>query len=206
MKKAIGMFGAVAALSFVLWTALQAAKEPAVGQPAPDFSLTDTEGAKHTLAQHRGKFVVLEWVNHGCPFVKKHYDSGNMQALQKETATKGVVWFSICSSAKGKQGHFPPAEWNKIISEKGMASAAVLLDETGRVGKAYGAKTTPHMYVINPQGVLIYKGAIDDRPTTNSADVNGAKNYVRAALEQAMTGQPVTTASTQAYGCSVKYQ
>jgi peroxiredoxin len=180
-------------------------KEPSIGSPAPAFTLTDTKGKQHTLAEFKGKYVVLEWVNFGCPFVKKHYESGNMQATQKKAVAKGVVWLSVNSSAKWKQGNMSPADWNEEIAERKLASTAVLLDENGVVGKTYGAKTTPHMYVINPAGVLIYKGAIDDQPSTNKDDIPRAKNYVLAALEESMAGKPVSMASTQSYGCSVKY-
>jgi peroxiredoxin len=183
-----------------------ALKEPSVGSPAPAFTLTDTKGKQHNLADFKGKYVVLEWVNFGCPFVKKHYESGNMQATQKKAVDKGVVWLSVCSSAAGKQGHMDAADWNEEIADRKLASTAVLIDESGAVGKTYGAKTTPHMYIVNPDGVLIYKGAIDDKPTTNKDDIPGARNYVLAALDESMAGKPVSTASTQSYGCSVKYK
>lgn len=181
------------------------AANPETGKPAPSFSLKDTNGKTVSLADHKGKFVVLEWINHGCPFVVKHYGSGNMQALQKEYTGKGVVWLSIASSAEGKQGHMEGAEWNKTIAEKKSAATAVLLDAEGMVGKLYAAKTTPHMFVIDPKGVLVYKGAIDDKPTADQADVVGANNFVRAALDQAMAGKAVAKDSTTPYGCSVKY-
>jgi peroxiredoxin len=164
------------------------------------------DGQKRSLQDFKGKYVVLEWVNHGCPFVKKHYDSGNMQALQKELTGQGAVWLSICSSAEGKQGNMTPAEWKTALAEKKVAATATLLDPEGTVGKTYGAKTTPHMYLIGPDGKLLYKGAIDDRPSTDKADVNGAKNYVRAAFLEAKEGKPVSESDTQAYGCSVKYK
>jgi peroxiredoxin len=180
--------------------------EPSVGSPAPALTLTDTKGKQHNLADYKGKHVVLEWVNFGCPFVKKHYGSGNMQSTQKKAVDKGVVWLSVCSSADGKQGHMAADDWNEEIAARKMASTAVLIDESGAVGKAYGAKTTPHMYIVNPDGVLIYKGAIDDKPSTNKDDIPGARNYVLAALDESMAGKPVSTASTQSYGCSVKYK
>ena len=183
-----------------------ALREPSVGSPAPAFTLTDTKGKQHNLADFKGKHVVLEWVNFGCPFVKKHYDSGNMQSTQKKAVDKGVVWLSVCSSAKGKQGHMDTDDWNEEIAERKLSSTAVLIDENGAVGKSYGAKTTPHMYIINPQGVLIYKGAIDDKPSTNKSDIPNSRNYVLAALDEALAGKPVSTASTQSYGCSVKYK
>lgn len=185
--------------------AAQAAQAAEVGAAAPAFSLMDSSGKKHELAQYKGKYVVLEWLNHGCPFVQKHYGTGNMQALQKEYTGKGVVWLSVISSAPGKQGNMTPAEINKTNREKKGMATAILTDSEGKVGRTYGAKTTPHLYVIDPAGKLIYAGAIDDKPTTEDEDVKTARNYVRAALDQAMAGKPVEVASTKAYGCSVKY-
>ncbi len=176
-----------------------------VGKPAPGFTLTSTEGKEHSLADFKGKFVALEWTNYDCPFVKKHYGADNMQALQREFTEKGVVWLSINSSAPGKQGHFTPEVWKKRMAEWKVAATAVLLDPDGKVGRAYDAKTTPHMFIVNPEGVLIYAGGIDDKPSANPADIPGAKNYVRAALEQALAGKPVETPTTKPYGCSVKY-
>ena len=190
------------ALLVAAGTALAA---PQVGQPAPAFTLTDSNGQSHSLSDFKGKFVVLEWLNHGCPFVVKHYESGNMQNLQKEYTGKDVVWLSIASSAPGKQGHMSPDETNKAKAEKGSAATAVLLDEDGAVGKLYDAKVTPELYIINPEGVLVYMGAIDDKKSVDAADVAGAKNYVKQALDEAMTGKPVSEPVTTAYGCSVKY-
>lgn len=190
------------ALALAAGTTLAA---PEVGQPAPAFTLTDSNGQSHNLADFKGKFVVLEWLNHGCPFVKKHYDSNNMQKLQKEYTSKDVVWLSIVSSAPGKQGHMSPAETNQAKEEKGSAATAVLLDEDGTVGQLYGAKVTPELYVINPEGNLIYAGAIDDKKSVDPADVEGAANYVKRALDEALAGQPVSTPKTEPYGCSVKY-
>ena len=144
---------------------------PQVGQPAPEFTLTDSNGQSHNLSDFKGKFVVLEWLNHGCPFVKKHYDGGNMQGLQKEYTGKDVVWLSIVSSAPGKQGHMSPEETNKTKEEKGSAATAILIDEDGTVGKLYDAKVTPELYVINPEGTLVYMGAIDDKKSVDAADV-----------------------------------
>jgi peroxiredoxin len=218
MKKAVIVVIAVVVLAGLAWAiAAKVAdaekteqfanglKEPPVGSPAPALTLIDTRGKQHNLADYKGKYVVLEWVNFGCPFVKKHYESGNMQATQKKAVDRGVVWLSVCSSADGKQGHMEAADWNNEIAARKMASTAVLIDESGQVGKAYGAKTTPHMYIVNPEGVLVYKGAIDDKPSTDQDDIPGARNYVLAALDESMAGKPVSTASTQSYGCSVKY-
>ncbi len=182
------------------WTA-----EAVVGQPAPDFSLVDTQGKQHALSDYAGKTVVLEWVNHDCPFVKKHYLSHNMQNLQQVAKEGGVVWLSIGSSAPGKQGHYAPDVWNQLTQERGATPTAVLLDPDGQVGQTYGAQTTPHMYVINADGVLAYQGAIDDTPSTDPEDVAEAENYVRKALSELASGSPVSTSSTKAYGCSVKY-
>ncbi|MBK8575399.1 MAG: thioredoxin family protein [Elusimicrobia bacterium] len=176
------------------------------GQPAPEFTLQDINGQPVSLAKLRDKFVVLEWINHGCPFVKKHYDSGNMQALQKEFVGKGVQWLSVCSSAEGKQGHMKPMEWRKVAEEKGGVATAILLDEWGKVGRLYGAKTTPHMFIINPKGILIYQGAIDDKPSADPADVKGAVNYVRVGLNEALEGKPISTSTTKPYGCGVKFK
>lgn len=178
---------------------------PKVGAPAPAFSGIDSHGKTHSLGDYKGKYVVLEWLNHGCPYVAKHYGSGNMQKLQREWTDKGAVWLSVQSSAKGKQGNQSAEEANKTAKEKGSAASAILLDEGGDIARAYGAQTTPHMFVIDPKGKLIYAGAIDDKASTDEEDVAGATNYVSAALTAAMAGKPVKVASTKAYGCSVKY-
>lgn len=176
-----------------------------VGQPAPDFTATDSNGHQHSLAQYKGKFVVLEWHNQGCPYVGKHYGSGNMQKLQKYWTSKGVIWLTVISSAPGEQGYVTAAQENDYVKKMNAAPTAVLLDPRGELGHLYGAKTTPHMFVINPQGQLIYDGAIDDKPTTDKSDIAGAPNYVTAALEQALVGKPVAVATSRPYGCSVKY-
>ena len=176
-----------------------------VGEAAPDFTGTDTNGQSHKLSSYRGKYVVLEWHNQGCPYTKKHYETGNMQKLQKEWTGKGVVWLSVISSAPGKQGYVTATEENDYLKRTNSAPTAVLLDPKGDLGRMYGAKTTPHMYIIDPQGELIYNGAIDDRPTADQGDVAGAKNYVTQALEEATSGKAVSTASTTPYGCTVKY-
>ncbi len=178
---------------------------PKIGEPAPAFSATDTNGRTHTLAEYKGKYVVLEWTNPDCPFVKKHYDSGNMPKLQKEITGKGVVWLSINSSAAGKSGNFPPEKWNDWLKQKEAAPTALLLDSNGAIGRSYGAKTTPQLFVINPEGKLIYEGAIDSIASANPSDIPKATNYVKAALDEAMAGKPVATATSKPYGCGVKY-
>jgi peroxiredoxin len=176
-----------------------------VGAPAPAFTATDSNGQTETLDQYRGKYVVLEWHNQGCPYTRKHYVSGNMQALQKEWTAKGVVWFTVISSAPGQQGYVTPDEENAYLAQMRAVPTAVLMDPQARLARLYNAKTTPEMFVIDPQGKLIYAGAIDDRPTPDPEDVRGARNYVSDALTEAMTGKPVTMPYTRSYGCSVKY-
>jgi alkyl hydroperoxide reductase subunit AhpC len=176
-----------------------------VGSPAPDFTATASNGKIVQLSNYRGKYVVLEWHNNGCPYVGKHYKSGNMQRLQKQWTAQGVVWLTVISSARGNQGYVTVSEENDYLAKMQAAPTAALLDPTGQVGHLYDAKTSPQMVVINPQGVVIYDGAIDDKPTTDLSDVPGATNYVSLALEQAMAGKPVQTPATRPYGCSVKY-
>jgi len=176
-----------------------------VGKPAPDFTGTDSQGKSQRLSDYRGKVVVLEWTNHDCPFVGKHYGAGNMQAQQKEAAAKGVVWLSIVSSAPGKQGHVSAGEANRLTAERGASPTAVVLDPEGRIGQLYGAKTTPHMYVIDAQGKLVYAGGIDSIASSDATDIAPATQYVRAALAEVLAGKPVSVAVTQPYGCSVKY-
>jgi peroxiredoxin len=176
-----------------------------VGQPAPDFMATDSNGQSHHLADYRGKYVVLEWHNNGCPYTQKHYQSGNMENLQREWTARGVIWFTVISSAPGAQGYVTAAQENDYMREMHAAPTAALLDPDGQLGHLYDAKTTPHMFVINPEGMLIYDGAIDDRPTPDPSDIAGATNYVSQALSEAMAGRPVSVAATRPYGCSVKY-
>lgn len=181
------------------------------GDPAPDFELVSSDGKTVKLSDNKGKIVVLEWLNYGCPFVKKHYspEVKNMQNLQSKYTGQGVVWYSIISSAKGKQGHSTAAEANKDRKEHGSAATAVLLDEKGTVGRLYGAKTTPHMYIVDGTGKLVYQGAIDDRPTSEPADIKGARNYVSEALDHLMdkkqAGKPLAVSASNPYGCGVKY-
>ncbi|PYX82979.1 MAG: thioredoxin family protein [Acidobacteria bacterium] len=176
-----------------------------VGESAPDFQAIDSNGLQQKLSQYRGKFVVLEWHNNGCPYTRKHYESGNMQQLQKEWTGKGVVWFTVISSAPGQQGYVTAERENDYLKQMKASPTAALLDPQGEVGRLYSAKTTPHMFVINPAGVLIYDGAIDDKATTDQADIASARNYVSQVLQEATAGKPVSTATTRPYGCSVKY-
>jgi len=176
------------------------------GEPAPDFTAVDSNGKSQHLADYKGKYVVLEWHNQGCPYTKKHYESGNMQHLQKEWTAKGVVWFTVISSAPGAQGFVTPSQENDYVKQVGAAPTAVLMDPGGSLGHLYGAKTTPHMYIIDPSGTLIYNGAIDDHRSSDQADIKNSKNYVTAALSEAMAGKPVTDSATQPYGCTVKYK
>jgi peroxiredoxin len=181
------------------------AAEATVGKKAPAFNLPDTNGKKRALSDHDGKFVVLEWTNYDCPFVRKHYESQNMQKLQKTFTDKGVVWYSVCSSAPGRQGNYEPEKVNQLIKGHGASPSGYLLDPDGAVGKLYGATATPHMFIIDPKGTLIYAGAIDDNPSADISDKKQASNYVHKALTEAMSNKPVTTPTSQAYGCSVKY-
>jgi peroxiredoxin len=193
------------ALTLALAAAGAAAGAATVGTPAPDFTLTDSQGRPQALASYKGKFVVLEWVNFDCPFVGKHYGTGNMQKLQKTYTGKGAVWLSVNSSAPGKQGHFAPDKVNALLKEKAASPSAYLIDADGAVGRAYGAKTTPHMFVVDPNGTLVYAGGIDDKASTDAADVATARNFLASALDEAMAGKPVTTPTATPYGCSVKY-
>ena len=175
------------------------------GQAAPDFVLKDSAGDEHKLSDHKGKYVVLEWTNYGCPFVKKHYSQGDMQALQATYTGKDVVWLSICSSAPGNQGHYSAEDVGQAVAEQKAKCTAYLLDEDGTVGKQYGAKTTPHIFIVGPEQTLIYQGAIDSIRSTSAEDVAEAENYVAKTLDAAMAGEAVDPTSTQSYGCAVKY-
>jgi peroxiredoxin len=191
--------------SFVT-TVLYAFDPPPVGGAAPDFSLTDAKGKTHSLAQYRGKYVVLEWFNPECPFVKKHYGSGNMQKLQEEYTSKGVAWLTIDSNAPGTEGNLSADAASKVTTGWKTQQTALLLDPEGRAGRAYGAKNTPNMVVINPEGKIVYEGAIDSKATPNPADIPNSTNYVKVALDESLAGKPVTTPTTKPYGCSVKYK
>ncbi len=176
-----------------------------VGVAAPDFTGTDSNGQSLTLSKDRGKFVVLEWHNQGCPYTRKHYESGNMEELQREWTAKGVVWLTVISSAPGQEGYVTAPEENAYLKKMQAAPTAVILDPSGKIGQLYGAKTTPHMFIIDPSGKLIYNGAIDDHPTPDPGDIKDSRNYVSQALTEAMAGKQVSEPVTRPYGCSVKY-
>ena len=197
-------FSSSIVLSTLATGAAQAATAT-VGQAAPDFTATDATGKSHKLSDFKGKHVVLEWTNPGCPFVVKHY-GGNMQALQKEFTGKGVVWLSINSTEKESRDYLAPAKLTAWKAEKKASPTAMLMDESGKIGQLYSAKTTPHMYIINPKGELVYAGAIDSVPSAQADDIKTATNYIRQGLNEALSGKPISTASTRPYGCSVKYK
>ena len=196
------MFVAVTALAVI---AAPASAAPTIGQAAPNFRAADVNGKPVSLSDFRGKTVVIEWHNPGCPFVKKHYGSGNMQKAQAAAARDGAVWLTINSGAPGKQGHMSGAEAKALLARAGARATAYLLDPNGVVGKAYEAKTTPHMYIVNKAGKLVYAGGIDDKPTANPADIAGARNHVLAALGELKAGKAVSVTTSRPYGCSVKY-
>jgi len=176
-----------------------------IGQPAPNFTLQGADGKSHSLSDYKGKFIVLEWTNPECPFVHKFYDSGTMQGLQKTETAKGVIWLRINSSAAGHEGYQSVSDLASYVEDQHVAATASLLDPDGKVGHLFGARTTPHMFVINAKGVLVYAGGIDDTPSPDPATLATATNYVTAALDQAMAGKPVTKPTAAPYGCSVKY-
>ena len=182
------------------------ARAAGAGQRAPDFTLPDTRGKPVRLTDFRGKFVVLEWTNPGCPFVRKHYDSGNMGATQKMARDQGLVWLSINSTEKASSDYLEPAKLAAWLTERKGVAAAVLMDEDGKVGRAYDAKTTPHMYIVDAKGTLVYAGAIDSIPSARPADIEKATNYVKVGLTEALAGKPISAATTQPYGCSIKYK
>ena len=202
MKKAwiLGTAFAVASL-----TPLGAVAQAVIGQPAPAFSAVDANGKTVSLADFKGKHVVLKWVNPGCPYVQKHYNSGNMPATQKAAIDKGVTWLAVSSTAKDAGDYRAPKDLVGWIQGKGGAPSATLMDDSGKIGRAYGARTTPHMYLIDPQGKLLYAGAIDSKPTSNPADIATATNYVNQAVGEVLAGKPVSQPTTRAYGCSIKY-
>ncbi|MDZ7625294.1 MAG: thioredoxin family protein [Ignavibacteriaceae bacterium] len=192
-------------LFIIFLSSLVFAQQAKLNESAPDFKLTDSNGSEHSLSDFADKIVVLEWINYDCPFVKKHYDSKNMQSLQEKYTAKDVVWLAICSSNEGKQGNFSVEEINKRSKSHGAKFTAYLIDEDGTVGKMYGAKTTPHMYIIDRSGMLVYAGGIDDKATTDVDDIEDSKNYVSSALDELLAGKEVSMQSSTPYGCSVKY-
>jgi peroxiredoxin len=194
-------------IASLVTTALYAIDSPPpAGSTASDFSLADAKGKIHSLSEYKGKYVVLEWFNPECPFVKKHYGSGNMQKLQNEYTSKGVAWLTIDSNAPGTEGNMTPDQAEKVTSAWKTHQTALLLDPEGKAGRAYGAKNTPNMVVINPEGKIVYEGAIDSKATPNPADIPNSTNYVKVALDESLSGKPVTTSTTKPYGCSVKYK
>lgn len=199
-RATIGLIGCAA-----MFAAVSAFAVPIIGRPAPDFTLTSLQGKPVKLSDYQGKYVVLEWTNPGCPFVHKHYDSGNMQSLQKDATAQGVAWLTIDSNSRQHEDYKTPPQLASWLKEIGAAPTVAMLDSDGKVAKLYEAKATPNMYVIDPRGNLIYAGAIDDKRSADIADVKTAHNYVKAALADARAGKPVAPASTQAYGCPIKY-
>ena len=197
---------ALAVFTSLIATTVFASDVPPVGSAAPDFSLTDAQGKTHSLSEYKGKYVVLEWFNPECPFVKKHYGTSNMQNLQKQYTDKGVVWLTIDSNAPGTEGSITPEQAQKIADSWKTHQTALLLDPEGKAGRAFGAKNTPHMVVINPEGKIAYEGAIDSKASPNPADIPSSTNYVKAALDESLAGKSVSTPQTKPYGCSVKYK
>jgi len=191
-----------AALALTAASALAAAT---VGQAAPNFTAIDASGKTVTLADFKGRHVVLEWVNPGCPYVQRHYDSANMQGTQREATSKGVVWLAVNSTAQDAGDYLTPAAMTQWMQTQKAAATATLMDTDGRVGRAYGARTTPHMYIVNPAGTLVYAGAIDDKPRASPSETTSATNHVKVALAESLAGKAVSLPSTRAYGCSVKY-
>lgn len=202
-RRAFGTLVAAGTISLLAMPSLHA--EPKVGAPAPAFTAVDSNGKSVNLGDYKGKTVVLEWTNDGCPYVRKHYGSGNMQALQKKWTDQGIVWLSVISSPPGEQGFADAARANSLTTDRKAAPTAVLLDPKQQVAKTYGALVTPHMYIVTPDGMLAYAGAIDDKPTARAADLKDAKNFVDTALSELKAGKPVSTTNTRAYGCVVKY-
>ena len=200
MRRLIAVVSMVGMLAGLACAALD------IGKPAPNFTGKGSDGKEYRLAEYKGKFVVLEWYNRDCPFIHKHYDSGNMQRLQEKYGSKGVIWFEVASNAPGKEGHMTPAEAQANREKVGSKAVATLLDPDSDIARLYSAKMTPHMFVIDPKGGLIYQGAIDDHNSADPDDIPKSKNYVAQALDEAMAGKPVSVASTHPYGCSVKYK
>jgi AhpC/TSA family protein len=204
-RRALTALAASAAASTLIGPGPAARAAVQTGRPAPDFTASDSKGAPHTLAAYRGKTVILEWTNHECPYTVKHYATGNMQALQAAATASGAIWLTVVSSRPGEQGHVGTTEADRLTATRKARPTAVLLDPKGQLGRLYDASTTPHMFVIDGAGTLVYMGAIDDRPTASHSTVKGARNYVREALDAMAAGRPVAVAATRPYGCSMKY-
>lgn len=205
MRKTNVWVAAAAAVAVMMTVVPAPAQASKIGEPAPAFAAVDSKGTAHDLARYKGKWIVLEWHNQGCPYVQKHYEGGNMQRLQKEWTGQGVVWLTVISSAAGQQGHVSGPEADAYVDRMKATPSAVLLDADGSVGRAYEAKTTPQMVVIDPNGTVVYNGAIDDKPTSNLADLEGAHNLVSAALTEGMAGKAVSVPTSRPYGCGIKY-
>ena len=203
MTKAFLCAGAIALLGFL---PARPPQQAALDSPAPLFTLRDADGNPHSLQEYSGRYVILEWVNFRCPFVGKHYGSGAMQELQKSMTARGAVWLSICSSAPGKEGYYEGTALKEKLQEEHASPTAYLVDPDGTVGRLYGAKTTPHMFIIDPKGVLIYEGGIDNIPSTDTEDIARATNYVKEVMAEAWDGKPLPVKATRSYGCSVKYR
>lgn len=205
-RELVAALGATAATgALAVSVPSRAHANPQTGMAAPAFTATDSKGRQHALAAYKGKTVVLEWTNHECPYTVKHYATGNMQALQKSSTEAGIIWLTVVSSRPGTQGHVNALEADKLTDDRSAKPTAVVLDPGGELGRLYSARTTPHMFIIDPAGVLTYMGAIDDQPTANPDSVKTARNYVREALDAMSAGKPVAVASTRPYGCTVKY-
>lgn len=207
MKRYITSFLSLAVCATLMFSiaSYSEANPPTIGERAPDFSVVDYNGDVHSLSDFEGKFVILEWLNHDCPFVVKFYRAGKMQELQERYTEKGVVWLSVISSAPGKQGYLEPDAAKALTAEKGAKPTAVLLDPDGTMGRAYDARVTPHMYIINPDGELVYNGAMDDKPTPRAGDLETAHNYLVANMTNLLNGEPVEVSTNTPYGCTVKY-
>lgn len=197
---------ALCAAALLTGTAAYAATGPTIGQNAPDFTLQDVNGKTVRLSDYRGRYVVLEWNNPGCPFVQKHYNSGNMQALQKEATAKNVAWLTINSTESGHGDYRPPAQLSSWMRQQGGTPTATLMDESGTAGHAYAARVTPHMYIVDPQGRLVYAGGIDSKASARADDIASATNYIRVGLDEALAGKAISQSTTRAYGCTIKYR
>jgi hypothetical protein len=203
-RRLVTQMGSLLCATFLV--AAYAHSATAVGQKAPEFTLRDTAGKSVSLADFKGKYVVLEWVNPGCPYVRKHYQSGNMQSTQKDAASKGVVWLAVNSTETSHPDYLKPAALQTWMGEQKAAVTHTLMDESGKIGQQYAARTTPHLYIVNPQGTLVYAGGIDSIASASASDIQSATNYIKVGLGEALAGKPISAAQTRPYGCSVKYK